>query len=55
VTSKPWWFNTVESRDLIGLTPEEQERQIAVIKDLNEWNARALKLVAEQKQAKEQS
>lgn len=44
---KPWWVNTVESRDLIGLTPEEQKRQIAVIKELNEWNAHVLSVIEE--------
>jgi hypothetical protein len=42
---RPWWWNTVEARDLIGLNAEEQRKQIETIKELNEWNAHAIKLI----------
>lgn len=52
---KPWWFNTVESRDLIGLSPEEQQRQIDMVKELNQWNARALRRIEELKAQSQES
>jgi hypothetical protein len=48
---KPRWFNTVESRDLIGLSLEDQRKQIEMVKELNEWNARALRIVAEREES----
>ena len=44
---RPWWWNTVESRDLIGLSLEDQRKQIDTIKQLNEWNARAMQIIEE--------
>ena len=34
---RPWWWNTVESRDLVGLSLEDQRKQIEMVKQLNEW------------------